>query len=105
MKYFYLSVLAVFLSACSSNSNTAEGWAKKFCNCSKEMSESVVKLKSNQILLKEFEQIKIKQQKCMGPSDPRSAMTETEVAAFDSVFYKTLFIECPEIARNYGFVE
>jgi hypothetical protein len=105
MKVMYFAAFLLLLTSCASSPNTPESWAKKFCNCSDELGKAIVKLKAEKMTQKEFEAVKIEQEKCMGPTDPRQSMSEAEVLVFDAAFMKAIFEKCPNVARNYGFKE
>lgn len=102
MKKLLASITLLSFVACSAGTDSPESFAKKFCNCSENLGSAIEKKKGNNISDKEFERVRMEWQECMGPSDPREAMSLEEVEKFDQAFNKAVLKKCPKVARNYG---
>ncbi len=102
MKKLLASLTLLSFVACSAGSESPESFAKKFCNCSENLGKAIEKKKENNVSDKEFEKVRMEWQECMGPSDPREAMSQEEVEKFDLAFNKAVVKKCPKVARSYG---
>ena len=108
MKHLTYGIITFFFPVVlliSCGEKPAEEYAKKFCICSKNLSEAVNQVKLGNISQDRFNQISKEHETCMGDNDPLKSLKENPAIQeqFKADFLKELEIQCPDIARNMGF--
>lgn len=106
IKPFLVVCMVVLLFAACGTPNSPEASANRFCKCSEALSKAEVKKQYNRIDSAAYNKIVAEHEACMGDENPLQNLESEEAKTeFARKYIQALAEKCPNIARNYGYLE